>query len=80
MTDARDPWEKFFKVKWCPRCDPEEASLIKETEFDCGEHQTCAVCGTDATVYAMDTCAGGWGDYYCAAHTPQGWIIEEVNQ
>lgn len=35
-------------------------------------------CQDVATFYAMDTCAGGWGDYYCSIHIPPAWIVERL--
>lgn len=35
----------------------------------------CENCQEDATVYAMDTCAGGWAGRYCAQDIPQGFTI-----
>lgn len=37
----------------------------------------CERCGDDATVYAMDTCADGWGGRYCDSHIPTGFIITD---
>jgi len=37
-------------------------------------------CDAIATVYAMDTIPGGWGDYYCDGHTPEGWITETLGK
>jgi len=37
----------------------------------------CERCGDDATVYAMDTCADGWGGRYCDSHIPRGFIITD---
>lgn len=34
-------------------------------------------CGRDASVYAMDTCAGGWAGYYCLNCKPVGWKITD---
>jgi hypothetical protein len=36
----------------------------------------CA-CGSLATLYAMDTCPGGWADYFCASCKPSGWQITD---
>jgi hypothetical protein len=35
----------------------------------------CEACNRATTRYAMDTCSGGWGGYYCEQHTPKGWIV-----
>lgn len=40
--------------------------------------RVCSRCGAAATVYAMDTIAGGWADYYCDSDTPRGWIVERL--
>ena len=37
----------------------------------------CERCGDDATVYAMDTCADGWGGSYCDSHIPRGFRITD---
>lgn len=37
----------------------------------------CERCGDDATVYAMDTYANGWGGRYCDSHIPRGFIITD---
>jgi hypothetical protein len=37
----------------------------------------CENCGEKATVYAMDTCAGGWGGRYCDSHIPKGFFISD---
>jgi predicted SprT family Zn-dependent metalloprotease len=34
-------------------------------------------CGRDASVYAVDRCAGGWGGYYCLTCKPAGWDITD---
>lgn len=34
-------------------------------------------CGRDASVYAMDRIAGGWGGYFCLNCKPRGWIISD---
>jgi hypothetical protein len=39
--------------------------------------KACENCKGQATVYAMDTCAGGWGGYYCSLHTPTGFQITD---
>jgi hypothetical protein len=39
-------------------------------------NRTCQ-CGKNAEVYAMDTCPGGWADYYCTGCKPQGWQITD---
>ena len=41
----------------------------------------CENCGGVATVYAMDTCAGGWGGRYCNSHIPKGFqITDRISQ
>lgn len=37
----------------------------------------CEYCGHFADVYAMDISAGGWGGYYCNAHTPKGFRVTD---
>lgn len=37
-------------------------------------------CNHDAEVYAMDTIADGWADYYCEQHIPRGWIVERLRK
>ena len=39
--------------------------------------KNCENCGGIATVYAMDTCAGGWGGRYCDSHIPTGFQITD---
>lgn len=39
--------------------------------------KVCESCKGQATVYAMDTCAGGWGGYYCNSHTPTGFQVTD---
>ena len=39
--------------------------------------KVCEYCKVPATVYAMDTCAGGWGGYYCDVHIPSGFDITD---
>ena len=34
-------------------------------------------CGRSATLYAMDTCAGGWAAYFCNSCKPRGWQITD---
>lgn len=34
-------------------------------------------CGREASVYAMDRCAGGWAGYYCLTCKPPGWQITD---
>ena len=34
-------------------------------------------CGRYATVYAVDTCASGWGAYFCLNCKPSGWQITD---
>lgn len=35
-------------------------------------------CGSPAAVYAMDSCPGGWADYYCWDCKPPGWTVTDV--
>ena len=39
--------------------------------------KVCEYCKVPATVYAMDTCAGGWGGSYCDVHIPSGFNITD---
>ncbi len=39
--------------------------------------KNCEHCGIAATVYAMDTCAGGWAGHYCDSHIPKGFQITD---
>jgi hypothetical protein len=39
--------------------------------------KNCEYCGVKATVYAMDTCAGGWAGRYCDVHIPAGFQITD---
>ena len=39
--------------------------------------RSCENCGGVATVYAMDTCAGGWGGRYCDGHIPTGFQVTD---
>lgn len=40
-------------------------------------NEKCENCGGVATVYAMDTCAGGWGGNYCDSHIPKRFQITD---
>jgi len=40
-------------------------------------NKVCERCGEPATVYAMDTCANGWGGNYCDNHIPTGFQITD---
>ena len=40
-------------------------------------NKVCETCYDPATVYAMDTCSGGWAGRYCNDHIPAGFEITD---
>ena len=40
-------------------------------------NKVCKYCGVPATVYAVDTCLGGWAGHFCNDHIPAGYEITD---
>ena len=62
----------MYRGKYCQDC-----AGIKDLQVIVKSSSDCENCNEKATVYAMDTCAGGWGGRYCNSHIPKGFFVSD---
>jgi hypothetical protein len=65
-------WGDSYRSKCCVDC-----AGLDNLQVIVKKISKCENCGEEATVYAMDTCAGGWGGRYCDSHIPTGFTITD---